>query len=122
MGCCVQNVYSSWYVAIIYHILVHAYIDGIHAAFLPTKMSDPLLCLTVSTTLRDKLVPVTRAREPLQALIESAGEPASPSDPRSPIPPTANDGQDELGGLEEINLLEGLTVGAYFSQGLVYTF
>ncbi len=83
-------------------------------AFLPTKLSDPLLCLTVSTTLRDKLVPVTSARETLQALIEAASAPDSPTDPRSPLPPTSqDDGDDEIGGLEEINLLEGLTVGMY---------
>lgn len=68
----------------------------------------------MSTTLRDKLVPVTSARETLQALIEAAGAPDSPTDPRSPIPSTSqNDGDDEIGGLEEINLLEGLTAGMY---------
>ncbi|KAI0088084.1 TRAPP trafficking subunit Trs65-domain-containing protein [Irpex rosettiformis] len=89
---------------------------SIQVAFLPTKMSDPLLCLTVSTTLRDKLVPVTHAREQLQALIEAAGEPASPSDPRSPVSPISKDDQDELGSLEDINLLEGLTIDPSFSS------
>ena len=79
-------------------------------AFMATKVADPLLCLTVSTTLREKPVPVTQPREALAALIEAAG--GLPE----PIPGTPSgaaedgDGADRT-GFEEVNLLEGLAIG-----------
>ena len=75
-----------------------------------TKVADPLLCLTVSTTLREKPVPVTQPREALAALIDAAG--GLPE----PIPGTPSglaedgDGADRT-GFEEVNLLEGLAIG-----------
>ncbi|KAI0686748.1 TRAPP trafficking subunit Trs65-domain-containing protein [Cytidiella melzeri] len=99
------------------HSWVAVFRMSVQVAFLPTKLSDSLLCLTVSTTLREKPVTVTPAREPLKALIEAAGEPTTPLDPRSPLLPTSIEDDDrELSGLEEINLLEGLTLGTALSS------
>ena len=78
---------------------------------MPTKVPDPLLCLTVSMTLREKPVLVTPPRQAIQALIEAAGGLASPIDAKSPG--GASDGEDEsdLTGFEEVNLLDGLITG-----------
>ncbi|KAI0338227.1 hypothetical protein BDW22DRAFT_801140 [Trametopsis cervina] len=90
---------------------------SVQVAFLPTKLSDPLLCLTVSTTLREKPVPVTAAREPLKALIQAAGEPSTPIDPSTPINQNPDDDDAvDIAGLEEVNLLEGLTLNATFGD------
>ena len=81
-------------------------------AFMATKVPDPLLCLTVSTTLREKPVPVTPARSVLQQLIDDVGGLPEPL-PGSPGGEHEDgDGADRT-GFEEVNLLEGLTIGAY---------
>ena len=79
---------------------------------MPTKVPDPLLSLTVSTTLREKPVNVTPPRKALETLIDAAGGLASPMDPNSP----GGIGEDDeskmdLTGMEEVNLFEGLTIG-----------
>jgi len=81
-------------------------------AFLRLNVSDPLLCLTVSTTLREKPLPLTQPKHPLRLYFASVGQPST--DPESPtivdgpsiIP---EDGMDS--GLEEVNLLSGLLGG-----------
>lgn len=83
---------------------------------MPTKVPDPLLCLTVSATLRDKPVPVTPPRQSLAAMIEAAGGLASPIDAKSPGGTLENgDGSEDLTGLEEVNLFEGLTIGLSYT-------
>lgn len=77
-------------------------------AFIPTSVPDPLLCLTVSVTLREKPVPVTLAREALAALIEAC-EDLSLADPSTPLRLSGNEDDDVLAGMEEVNLLEGLS-------------
>ena len=82
------------------------------------NFNDPLLCLTVSTTLREKLAPLTGPRQRLAELIDAAG--GLPSDPLTPITPKRNkegqDDEDELSGLEEVNLLGGLSSGTILSS------
>ena len=82
-------------------------------AFLRLNFFDPLLCLTVSATLREKPLPLTQPKHPLRLFLETIGQPLT--DPESP---TAVDGtsfrpeEDILdGGLEEANLLTGLLGG-----------
>ena len=84
---------------------------------MPTKMSDPLLCLTVSTTLREKPVTVTPARQPLAALIKAAKESDSLEGPTTPTAKSPeNEDKLDVNGLEEINLLEGLSLGEQHSR------
>lgn len=76
---------------------------------------DPLLCLTVSTTLREKSIPLTGPRQRLADLIAAAGNVSL--DPASPLTPTQDPDEDkdpagELArGLEEVNLLGGIASG-----------
>lgn len=75
---------------------------------------DPLLCLTVSATLREKPISLTGPRQRLADLILATGN--VPSDPSSPLTPRGPDDDkdraDELvSGLEEVNLLSGIASG-----------
>ena len=86
----------------------------LRVAFLRMSIRDPLLCLTVSITVREKPVPVTPVRKPLTALIESIG--GLPISPISHGRPGAGDDENEekkerSNKLEEINLLQGLLAG-----------
>ncbi|OJT14529.1 hypothetical protein TRAPUB_8932 [Trametes pubescens] len=92
--------------------------------FMVTKVADPLLCITVSTTLRNKPLPMTPPRATLATLIEAAGGLKS-SGLASPVktngaamdqPPSDSDEDDLLSGLQEVNLLEGLSAGPTFAD------
>lgn len=76
---------------------------------------DPLLCLTVSATLRERPLSLTGPRQRLADLITAAGnDPSDPTSPLTPIRGTDDDGDpsDELArGLEEVNLLGGIASG-----------
>ncbi|EIN11169.1 hypothetical protein PUNSTDRAFT_141620 [Punctularia strigosozonata HHB-11173 SS5] len=91
---------------------------SLSVAFLRMNVANPLLCLTVSATLRDKAIAVTPARQPLQDLIDAVGGlPAvtSTSDDSS----RGLDGDkhtNDLKGLDEVNLLEGLAAAPTFSD------
>ena len=89
-----------------------------------TKVPDPLLAITVSTTLRHRPLAVTPPRKTLAALIDAAGGLKSGTERvMSPVKPNgANDDQNQydsdtddeiLTGLQEVNLLEGLATGAW---------
>ena len=80
---------------------------------MPTKVPDPLLCLTASATLREKPVTETPVRKALAALIEAAGGLPSTVDSKLPGGATGENSEDDpdLTGLEEVNLFEGLTAG-----------
>ena len=75
------------------------------------NLHDPLLCLTVSTTLREKPVSVTPARKHLATLIAAAG-----GLPKTPAVLNGADDDDDdeprkQTGLDEVNLLGGLLSG-----------
>ena len=81
---------------------------------------DPLLCLTVSTTLREKPIPLTGPRQLLADLIAAIGDVSL--DPASPLSPIRGLGDDEdpteelVGGLEEVNLFSGISTGRPSTQ------
>ena len=82
-----------------------------------TKVSDPLLCITVSTTLRNKPLAVTPPRKTLAALMD-ASEGLKPELVTSPVKENGvnrdlahSDDDDLVSGLQEVNLLEGLATG-----------
>ena len=86
-----------------------------------TKTPDPLLAITVSTTLRSKPLALTQPRKALVELIDAVGGLKSGTE-RVMSPVVTNgvnedhlsdsDGEDILTGLQEVNLLEGLAAGA----------
>lgn len=84
--------------------------------FLRTSVPDPLLCLTVSATLRENILPSARsAKHPLANLIAAAGG-LPVSDTSAAITSNGVQANDDdtlldFGGLEEVNLLDGLTGG-----------
>ena len=87
---------------------------------MPTKVPDPLLCLTVSATLREKPLAFTAARQSLLALIEAAGGLPDVREPATPLTIRVNGEDDDqkadITGLEEVNLLEGLTLNPTFAS------
>ncbi|KAH9839023.1 TRAPP trafficking subunit Trs65-domain-containing protein [Rhodofomes roseus] len=106
------------------HEWVAVYRMSVLVRYMATKFEDPLLSLTVSTTLREKPLPVTPPRQSIAALLEEFGGSSNPLDVMSPIKSAAgdapnngeqNDDDDLLSGLEEINLLEGLQADPTFA-------
>ncbi|KAG8715776.1 hypothetical protein FRC11_000071 [Ceratobasidium sp. 423] len=88
--------------------------------YLRVRMQDPVLCLTVSATLRDKPMLFTPQREDLIELFKSAGGvyQVVKSKPKhnGSVPPKDQEAEDDvMYGLEEVNLLEGLTEGITFT-------
>jgi hypothetical protein len=83
-------------------------------------MQDPVLCLTASTTLRDKPVIATPQRQELIELFKSTGGvyKVVQTKPNGNVPSKDEDvDEDDLVyGLEEVNLLEGLTEGTCFPR------
>ena len=76
---------------------------------------DPLLCLTVSTTLREKPILLTGPRQRLADLIAVTGSVCL--DPASPLTPIRGPYDDDVPaeelvrGLDEVNLLGGIASG-----------
>lgn len=92
-------------------------------SFLRLSFSDPLLSLTVSTTLREKAVSLSQANHPFVVFLSESGILAKLS--ASGISSFSkqqnqeiNDvGKDDQTGLEEVNLLEGLSAGSNIALG-----
>lgn len=75
-------------------------------------VTDPLLCLTVSATLREKPLAFTQPKHPLALYFASVGQPLTvPGSPTTPNEAAVETTEDKLDGLEEVNLLEGLLAG-----------
>jgi hypothetical protein len=74
--------------------------------------NNPLLCLTVSATLREKPIP-THPRHPLAVYFASISEKRfiAPESPENPDQGIQKEEPQLLDGLEEVNLLEGLLAG-----------
>lgn len=84
-------------------------------AFVRTNISDPLLCLTSSITLRDKPLPETPQRKRLTELIRAAGKLPSLTDESLEDDVDSGRNSPVIGGgiesyLEEVNLLDGLEI------------
>lgn len=81
-------------------------------------MQDPVLCLTVSATLRDKPMSATSQRQELIELFKLSGGiyKVVQAKPNGSVPPKDQDGDEDdvIYGLEEVNLLEGLIDGTYY--------
>ncbi|THH31398.1 hypothetical protein EUX98_g2797 [Antrodiella citrinella] len=88
----------------------------VQVSFMTTTVQDPLLCLTVSSTLREKPLAITSARKPLQALLDAAGGLPTPVLASSPTRLNGEDDDEykqiDITGLDEVNLLDGLTLGS----------
>ncbi|QRV91284.1 AMMECR1 domain-containing protein [Ceratobasidium sp. AG-Ba] len=101
---------DSW--AIVYRLEVTV-------EYLRVRMQDPVLCLTASTTLRDKPMSATPQRKELIEMFKSAGGvyDVVKSKTNGNVPPKDEDTsvEDVMYGLEEVNLLEGLTEGITFT-------
>ncbi|KAJ6539624.1 TRAPP trafficking subunit Trs65-domain-containing protein [Mycena capillaripes] len=103
---------------------VAVYRLALTVAFLRLAVSDPLLCLTVSATLRDRPQTLSRPNHPLALFLASVDFLPAATAPASPTSPTATNGipgadapptEPMLSGLPEINLLEGLGAGPSFA-------
>ncbi|KAF9554996.1 hypothetical protein CPC08DRAFT_821343 [Agrocybe pediades] len=95
---------------------VAVYRLAITVSFLRLTFNNPLLCLTVSATLREKPIP-THLKHPLARFFASLGK-GGPDSPAHPL--SAAKRQDDesvvLDGLEEVNLLDGLMAGPTFAK------
>ncbi|KAB5589692.1 Potassium/sodium hyperpolarization-activated cyclic nucleotide-gated channel 4 [Ceratobasidium theobromae] len=87
--------------------------------YIRVRMQDPVLCLTVSATLRDKPMGLTPQREELIELFRSSGGvyQVVKAKAKANVPPKDDQevAEDVIYGLEEVNLLEGLTDGITFN-------
>ncbi|GLB39687.1 putative TRAPP trafficking subunit Trs65 [Lyophyllum shimeji] len=97
-------------------VWVAVYRLSLTVSFLRLNFSDPLLCLTVSATLRDKPLALAQPKHPLAVYFASVGSqvlapPESPTSPNGLVVEPEGDGYDRL---EEVNLLEGLLAGPTF--------
>ncbi|KAI6033223.1 TRAPP trafficking subunit Trs65-domain-containing protein [Pisolithus orientalis] len=91
----------------------------LNVSFLRLPFTDPLLCLTISATLREKPLPLSQTRHPLVAFLLQedmmpwqdviAHRPSIESD--DPL-----DMDYELNTLKEVNLLDGLATGSSHSS------
>ncbi|KAJ7490314.1 TRAPP trafficking subunit Trs65-domain-containing protein [Mycena galericulata] len=101
-------------------VWVAVYRLSLTVSFLRLAVNDPLLCLTVSATLRDRPQTLSRPTHPLTRFLNSVDFLVASTAPASPTSPTSNGetptppGEPTLSGLPEINLLEGLSAGPSF--------
>ncbi|KAG2127463.1 TRAPP trafficking subunit Trs65-domain-containing protein [Suillus bovinus] len=92
-------------------------------SFLRLSFLDPLLSLTVSTTLREKAVSLSQANHPFVIFLSESGILAKlsasgiSSFAKQQNQETNNVGEDDETGLEEVNLLEGLSAGFNVTPG-----
>ncbi|KAH9474413.1 hypothetical protein JR316_0012871 [Psilocybe cubensis] len=93
---------------------IAVYRMAITVSFLRLPFNNPLLCLTVSATLRERPIP-THSKHPLARFLASVQERHSgTTSPEEPA--TEEDDEKLLDGLEEVNLLEGLLAGPTFGK------
>ncbi len=85
----------------------------LHVAYTRLTFSNPLLCLTIATTLREKPLALGQQKSPLRTFLLSF--PGVTSNPSTPINvdafASAQGQQPESEAFEEVNLLEGLAAG-----------
>ncbi|KAI9437616.1 TRAPP trafficking subunit Trs65-domain-containing protein [Lactarius indigo] len=98
-------------------VWVAVYRMCINVAFLRLPSRDPLLCLTASITAREKPVLMTPARSALAAMLLAAGGlPKSPASGNAEPFASAQEYDRFYHGLDEVNLLEGLSAAPSFSN------
>lgn len=101
-------------------VWVAVYRVCINVAFLRLPSLDPLLCLTASITVREKPVPMTPARSVLATMLLAAGGlPESPVSASTEPFTSAQEYDKFYHGLDEVNLLEGLSAAPSFSNALL---
>ncbi|KAF8635606.1 hypothetical protein AX15_000246 [Amanita polypyramis BW_CC] len=97
------------------------YSFSLTVSFLRLNVPDPLLCLTVSTTLRDKPITTASSEHPLALYFAKVGSRSSLNEPDPPTPvnggPQENPTEPGFHGFEEVNLLQGLHGGPTFGTG-----
>ncbi|KAH8993508.1 TRAPP trafficking subunit Trs65-domain-containing protein [Lactarius akahatsu] len=98
-------------------VWIAVYRMSINVAFLRLPSHDPLLCLTASITVREKPLPMTPARSALAEMLLAAGGPPKSPASASAEPFTSAQEYDKFyHGLDEVNLLEGLSAAPSFSN------
>ncbi|KIK70994.1 hypothetical protein GYMLUDRAFT_308496 [Collybiopsis luxurians FD-317 M1] len=98
-------------------VWVAVYRSVLDIAFLRLHFDSPLLCLTLSATLRDKPLALASSSSPLAMYLKSKGglpaDPASPTSPSTPV--KSHEHHSEQIGPPEFNLLAGLYAGPTFA-------
>ncbi|KAH8996441.1 TRAPP trafficking subunit Trs65-domain-containing protein [Lactarius hatsudake] len=98
-------------------VWVAVYRMSINVAFLRLPSRDPLLCLTASITVREKPLLMTPARSVLaEMLLAAGGLPKSPASASAEPFTSAQEYDKFYHGLDEVNLLEGLSAAPSFSN------
>lgn len=87
----------------------------VNVAFLSFSMRDPLLCLTASITIRERPVPMTPARSVLASMLMEAGG-LPESQPSATMVSFDNEIDKSYHGLDEVNLLWGLSSAPTFAS------
>jgi hypothetical protein len=80
-------------------------------AFLRLSFTDPLLCLTISATLREKPITSSSTEHPLVRFLKTCDGVDIPDSPKVFDQAETKDNDDNMNGFEEVNLLEGLLAG-----------
>ncbi|KAJ7639092.1 TRAPP trafficking subunit Trs65-domain-containing protein [Roridomyces roridus] len=99
-------------------VWVAVYRLSLTVAFLRLPINEPVLCLTISATLRERPQTLSQPNHPLSKFLKSVDFLEASTVPTSPTSPTANGtpSTDEptLSGLPELNLFQGLSAGPTF--------
>jgi hypothetical protein len=80
-------------------------------AFLRLSFAEPLLCLTISATLREKPITSSSTEHPLVRFLKTYDGVSIPDSPQVFDQIETKDDDDNMNTFEEVNLLEGLLAG-----------
>ncbi|KAH7888903.1 TRAPP trafficking subunit Trs65-domain-containing protein [Phlebopus sp. FC_14] len=93
-------------------VWIAVYEFSLVVSYLRLPFSDPLLCLTASATLRDQSLSLSQTNHPLVVFLSEKGVIPSQDPDATPEPGVSDEGEeDDTTGLEEVNLLDGLSIG-----------
>ncbi|KAF9452126.1 hypothetical protein P691DRAFT_722685 [Macrolepiota fuliginosa MF-IS2] len=98
------------------NLWVAIYRLAVTVSYLRLNFADPLLCLTVSATLREKPVTTSSTQHPFIRFLKSYDGIVIPESPTITEKGQTQQQDDTLEGFEEVNLLEGLLAGPTFSK------
>lgn len=85
-------------------------------AYLRLSFTDPLLCLTTSVTLRDRALSPSQSTHPFIAYLVKTALISHLDSEVAAVGDDEEDDETQDTGFEEINLLEGLTLGESVGQ------